>query len=148
MAEPAASSSSGASLPLIESGNTAGRGEEVPPVPPSSCPPPSGWVTAAPRLIPRVSCRVSYRALLPHRPVPEHRALQESAEGESGLSARGDPALPAQARGDAGAAATPALEEPNRALSLTLCFSPFPLQVLVQELEQHQVCVGSDEILL
>lgn len=39
MAEPAASCSSGASLPLIESGNTAGRGEEVPPVPPSSCPP-------------------------------------------------------------------------------------------------------------
>lgn len=66
----------------------------------------------------------------------------------AGLTGRGHPVLPAQGRGEVGAAAPPALREPDRALSLTLCFSPFPLQVLVQELEQHQVCVGSDEILL
>lgn len=65
-----------------------------------------------------------------------------------GLAGRGDPALPAEGPGAVGAAAAPALEGPDRGLSLTLCFFPFSLQVLVQELEQHQVCVGSDEILL
>lgn len=65
-----------------------------------------------------------------------------------GSAGRGHPALPAEGRGEVGAAAPPALEEPNPGLSLTFVFFPFPLQVLVQELEQHQVCVGSDEILL
>uniref|UniRef100_A0A8C3MP82 Bromodomain and WD repeat-containing protein 1 n=1 Tax=Geospiza parvula TaxID=87175 RepID=A0A8C3MP82_GEOPR len=98
MAEPAASSSSGASLPLIE----------------------SELYFLIARFLSTGPCR---------------RALKVSA----GLTGARAPRAAPEARGKVGAAAPPALGEPDRALSLTLCFSPFPLQVLVQELEQHQL---------
>lgn len=65
-----------------------------------------------------------------------------------GLTGAREPRAARRGSGGGGSSRAPHSGRAKSWLVPDSVFFPFPLQVLVQELEQHQVCVGSDEILL
>lgn len=65
-----------------------------------------------------------------------------------GLTGARGPRAARRGSAEGGSSRAPRSGEARSWLVPDSVFFPFPLQVLVQELEQHQVCVSSDEILL